>query len=270
VQVTDVNNCSYTDSVNVQLLFTDFKVTAAGGAICKGESVNLKAAGGDSYLWSPAGSLDNAALSSPMATPDTSTLYSVHVTENTCNTDTTMNVRVMVNPIPTVAAEKANDLDCVTHSTQLNATGSPGNAYLWSPVSGLNHPNSPNPVSTTDTTITYVVAATNQFGCVALDSVTVLVTSTGKVSFEVPNAFTPNGDGRNDCLGVKSWGGVELQEFSVFNRWGQRVFSSTKTNPCWDGRFNGEPQPNGGYVYVIKAKTYCGPIKRTGTVILVR
>ena len=270
VQVTDAHNCSYTDSVHVQLLFADFSITTMGGAICKGETINLKAIGGDSYLWSPAGSLNNAAISSPMATPDTSTVYSVHVTENTCNKDTTMKVMVAVNPRPTVAAEKTNDLDCIIHTTRLHATGTAGNSYLWSPVSGLDHPNSPNPVSTTDTTITYLVAATNQFGCVALDSVTVLVTSTGKVSFEVPNAFTPNGDGRNDCLGVKSWGGVELEEFSIFNRWGQRVFSSTKTNPCWDGRFNGEQQPSGGYVYVIRAKTYCGPVKRTGTVILER
>jgi gliding motility-associated-like protein len=270
VKVTDANNCSYTDSVNVQLLFTDFSVSIKGGAVCKGGSVNLKASGGDSYLWSPAGSLDNAALSSPMATPDTSTTYSVYVTENTCNTDTTMKVLVTVNPSPAVTAEKANDLDCITHSTRLSASGSSGNSYVWSPVSGLDHPNSPNPVSTTNATITYVVAATNQFGCIALDSVTVLVNSTGKVSFEVPNAFTPNGDGRNDCFGVKTWGGVELEEFSVFNRWGQRVFSSTKTNPCWDGRFNGELQPSGAYVYVIKAKTYCGPLKRTGTVILVK
>lgn len=172
VQVTDANNCNYIDSVNVQLLFADFRVLTLGGAICKGESVNLKAAGGDSYLWSPDGSLSDAGISSPMATPDTSTLYSVHVTENTCNRDTTMQVLVVVNPSPTVTAEKANDLDCITHSTRLSATGSPGNAYLWSPANGLDNPNTPSPVSTTDTTITYVVAATNQYGCVALDSVT--------------------------------------------------------------------------------------------------
>jgi gliding motility-associated-like protein len=270
VKVTDANNCSTSDSIILQPYITHFKASLVGRAICKGESVFLKASGGDVYIWSPAGSLNNAAQSSPIATPDTSTMYSVYVKENTCNFDTTMKVYVAVNPIPTVTAEKANDLDCVTHSTKLNATGTPGNTYRWSPVSGLDLPNSPSPVSTTDTTITYVVTGVNQFGCIAVDSVTVQVTSTGKVSFEVPNAFTPNSDGHNDCFRVRSWGGAQIEEFSVFNRWGQQVFSSNNATACWDGRYNGEPQPSGAYVYVIKAKTYCGNIKRTGTVMLIR
>jgi gliding motility-associated-like protein len=269
VKVTDAHSCIYTDSVNVQLQTITLAASAEGGTICKGESVLLQATGGDAYLWSPAASLKNATQSVTTATPDTSTLYSVYIKENSCNNDTTINLMVVVKPSPLVTAEKANDLDCVTHSTRLSATGSPGNTYLWSPVSGLDHPNSPNPVSTTDSTITYVVAGTKD-GCTTLDSVTVYVTSTGKVSFEVPNAFTPNGDGRNDCFGVKTWGGAAIEEFAIFNRWGQKVFSSSNANPCWDGRYHGETQPAGGYVYVIKAKTYCGSIKRTGTLILVR
>jgi gliding motility-associated-like protein len=86
----------------------------------------------------------------------------------------------------------------------------------------------------------------------------------------VPNAFTPNGDGRNDCFGVKSWGGATIDEFSVFNRWGERVFTTNNATACWDGRFRGQQMPGGTYVYVVKAKTFCGPIKRTGTLILVR
>ncbi|AEV99351.1 PKD domain containing protein [Niastella koreensis GR20-10] len=270
VKVTDANNCNYTDSVTVQLQTTQFTVSNnKPQAICKGESVVLKATGGNTYLWSPAGSLSNAGLPNPIATPDTSTLYSVYIKENVCNNDTTINVQVVVKPSPIVTAEKSNDLDCVTHTTRLSATGTPGNTYVWSPASGLDHPYSPNPVSSTDTTVTYVVAGTKD-GCTTLDSITVNVTSTGKVSFEIPNAFTPNNDGRNDCFGVKTWGGVVIEEFTIFNRWGQKVFSSNKENACWDGRFNGIPQPGGGYVYVIKAKTYCGPIKRTGTLILVR
>jgi gliding motility-associated-like protein len=128
----------------------------------------------------------------------------------------------------------------------------------------------PDPVSTADTTTTYFVTGTNQYNCSAVDSITVYVTSVGKITFVVPNAFTPNGDGRNDCFGVKSWGGATIEEFAVFNRWGERVFTTNNPTGCWDGRYKGEPQPAGGYVYVIKAKTWCGPIKRTGTLVLIR
>jgi gliding motility-associated-like protein len=96
------------------------------------------------------------------------------------------------------------------------------------------------------------------------------VEAEGKVTFMVPNAFSPNGDGRNDCFGVKTWGGATIEEFSVFNRWGERVFSSKNATACWDGRYKGELQPTGGYVYVIKATTICGVIKRSGTVVLVK
>lgn len=270
VQVTDANNCTHSDTVRVEVLDTRFTLTGLNRPVCQGASVTLHASGGDSWLWSPAGSLNDATIATPVATPDTSTLYTVYARESNCGVDTTMQVRVTVNPGPVVQASKANDVNCVVHTAQLQASGTPGTSYLWAPVTGLDHPNLPNPVSGPETTTTYFVTGTNQHGCSAVDSVTVYVEAEGKVTFMVPNAFSPNGDGRNDCFGVKTWGGAIIEEFSVFNRWGERVFSSKNATACWDGRFKGELQPAGGYVYVIKAKTVCGHIKRSGTLVLVR
>lgn len=269
VQVTDAYNCSYSDSVNVQV--RTFKFAAGMNAvICQGSSITLQAIGGDRYLWSPAGSLSDATQATPTAMPDTTTQYHVTISESNCGTDTTFNVRITVNPTPFVKAGKVNDIDCLVHSAKLQASGTAGIAYLWAPVGGLDYPTLPDPVSIADTTTTYFVTGTNQHGCSAIDSVTVYVTATGKVSFEVPNAFTPNGDGLNDCLGVKSWGGAAIEEFSIFSRWGERVFTTNKPGVCWDGRYRGEALPAGGYTYIIKAKTYCGSIKRSGVVMLLR
>jgi gliding motility-associated-like protein len=269
VQVTDGFKCSYTDSVNVQV--RTFKFAAGlNSVICQGASIGLQAIGGDRYQWSPAGSLDNGNIATPIATPDTTTFYHVTIGESNCGTDTTFNVRIIVKPTPVVKAEKVNDIDCLTHSTKLNVTGSTGSSYLWTPTKWLDYPTLPDPVSSTDTTTTYFVTGTNKHGCSALDSVTVYVTTTKKVSFEVPNAFTPNGDGINDCLGLQRWGGANIEEFSIFNRWGERVFTTNKPVTCWDGRFRGEAQPAGGYTYIIKAKTFCGTIKRSGVVMLIR
>jgi hypothetical protein len=189
-----------------------------GKTVCQGSSTILRAMGGDRYQWSPAGSLSDASIAPPVATPDTTTYYRVHIGESNCGTDTTISVRVKVNPTPMVKAEKINDIDCLVHSAKLKASGSSGSSYLWAPARGLDYPTLPEPLCSTDSTITYFVTGTNQYGCSALDSVTVFVTATNKISFEVPNAFTPNGDGLNDCLGLKSWGGVTVEEFSIFSR----------------------------------------------------
>ncbi len=61
-------------------------------------------------MWTSAALLSDATIASPLATPDTSTTYTVYAKENTCGYDTTMQVRVSVNPIPTVDAAKANDI----------------------------------------------------------------------------------------------------------------------------------------------------------------
>ena len=99
----------------------------------------------------------------------------------------------------------------------------------------------------------------------------VKVTAIGKNLFVVPVAFSPNGDGHNDCFGIRRKGDVTIEEFSIYDRWGMGVFTTTR-NPseCWDGNFRGRPQETGTYVYVIKARSFCGEITRTGVVILVR
>jgi gliding motility-associated-like protein len=91
-----------------------------------------------------------------------------------------------------------------------------------------------------------------------------------KDGYLVPNAFTPNGDGRNDCFGVSTWGAVTDFEFSIFSRWGERVFYTKDPRQCWDGRFKGEDQSSNVFVYQIRAKGICGDIYRKGTVVLIR
>jgi gliding motility-associated-like protein len=68
----------------------------------------------------------------------------------------------------------------------------------------------------------------------------------------VPNAFTPNGDLQNDVFLPKAAGLVKLEEFSVFNRWGEKVFSSSDILQGWDGKYKNIPQEIGTYIYYIK------------------
>jgi len=98
----------------------------------------------------------------------------------------------------------------------------------------------------------------------------VKVDQSGVPRFVVPNAFTPNGDGRNDCFGIQRWGKTEIEQFSIYNRWGQLVFQTKDPGRCWDGYFAGKLQNSGVYIYIIKARTVCGEVTRKGTLTLIR
>ncbi|RYD56813.1 MAG: T9SS type B sorting domain-containing protein [Sphingobacteriales bacterium] len=89
----------------------------------------------------------------------------------------------------------------------------------------------------------------------------------------VPNAFTPNGDGRNDVFRVMSKGDMKLIVFKVFNRFGQMVFETTDMNKGWDGVLNGTQQDLGTYFYYLKATCGLGAereLEMKGDVILIR
>lgn len=86
----------------------------------------------------------------------------------------------------------------------------------------------------------------------------------------VPNAFSPNGDGKNDLLFVR---GTQIRslQFILFNQWGEKVFETTQQNAGWDGRVNGKAQPVGVYVYALKAILADGTvIQKKGSVTLIR
>ena len=151
----------------------------------------------------------------------------------------------------------------------LNATG--GIRYLWTPSAGLNDSTIANPTGKPTGTTTYLVKGFGLNGCAGYDSVTVMVNKMGDLLFNIPNAFTPNHDGHNDCFGAGRYTAlISSMEIAIFNRWGTRIFYSTSPNACWDGTYNGKPQDTGGYPYIIKAKTLCGEIIKKGIVMLVR
>lgn len=268
VEITDSHSCISHDSVQVSIRPYPIFTASGNQAICHGTSTTLRASGGDQYQWTPAHLLSDASSPEPVATPDVTTTFSVYIRETTCGFDTTINRRIIVNPVPELTVEKANDINCNTPTAQLNASGAL--QYAWSPATNLDNPNKANPVTKTDTTTQYAVTGTNQYGCSSTAFLKVMASKEGIPRFVVPNAFTPNGDRNNDCFGIQRWGNAKVEEFIVYNRWGQQVFKTTDPSRCWDGTFNGKPQDTGGYIYVIKAKTLCGEVVRKGMVMLIR
>ncbi|MBE7173528.1 MAG: gliding motility-associated C-terminal domain-containing protein [Williamsia sp.] len=261
--------CTDTSSVFIAVRPKTVFNAASSYKVCKGEPVTFSVQHADEAVWSPATYLSSATAIDPVCKPASSIQYTARVQEHVCHTDSTIVVSVTVNELPVITASKSNDIDCSHFSTRLNATGA--SAYRWSPATGLNDTTLRNPTATIGTSTTYTVKGTDTAGCTASATVEVGVSRTGAAVYALPNAFTPNGDGRNDCFGITQWQGLTKVEFSIFNRYGQRIYYSTSPSACWDGRYRGEVQDAGGYVYMIKAVSACATnIFKKGTVLLVK
>jgi gliding motility-associated-like protein len=268
VLVTDANNCTNEDSVKVSIRPKPSFTISTNKTICEGSTVTLNASGGDLYAWSPASLVDDPSSASPVASPGVTTLFTVHASERVCNYDSTLTVNVTVNETPELQVSKSNDIDCVNAFANLLASGA--STYSWSPATGLDNPAKNDPIARVNTSTTYTVTGTNQFGCSSSDTITVKVSNAGNPIFEVPNAFTPNNDRVNDCFGLRKWARVTELEFNIYNRWGQKVFSTNDPSRCWDGTLNGKPQDSGGFVYTIRARSACGEVNKKGVVLLIR
>lgn len=108
-------------------------------------------------------------------------------------------------------------------------------------------------VSPTETT-SYSVTVTDENGCTATDEVTVTVRTAqcDETDVYIPTGFTPNNDGNNDILYVRS-NFIDEMEIIIYNRWGQEVFRSKDQSIGWDGTFNGEQLPPDAYAFYLRA-----------------
>ncbi len=269
VAITDINTCEYLDSTDVAIRPPAVFSIGSPQQVCFKDSMQLTASGGDVYIWQPAQGLNNNGIANPMASPAATTDYTVTITESVCNASETLSTRLTVMPSPAVTASRSNDIDCSNDRSQLNATGA--DQYTWTPATTLSNQNIRNPVATPIATTEYIVKGTTLAGCKGFDTVVVKVDNVNKGGYEMPNAFTPNNDGKNDCYGIKYWGIINELEFSIYNRWGERIFFTKNAGQCWDGTYKGVEQDGGVFVYIIKAKTSCeAEVFRKGTFVLVR
>jgi gliding motility-associated-like protein len=176
---------------------------------------------------------------------------------------------VQFEKFPRVVATKSNDVNCNRGLSTLSATG--GRFFRWTDQRGVLVGTEPKVTVKPTTTTVYTVESWNVAGCGTRVSLTVLVDTSGsRDAYPVPTAFTPNGDGLNDCFHVRFWGTVSQFRMDVFNRWGELVFSTTDIQKCWDGTSRGKTQPTGNFPFLISGTGLCGDIRRMGIVTLVR
>jgi gliding motility-associated-like protein len=265
--ITDDKSCTNTDSVNIEIWADPIFSINMPVIICLNESIQLNASGGKSYLWQPNESLNSINIPNPNASPKNTTTYSVLISDN-CDNTATLSTTIKVLSVPNIQITKSNDIDCSNDESQLNAIGA--QRFLWNnDITSLSNRAIANPIAFPQKTTVYYVTGYTAEGCSSQDSITVKVSATGLQSIYIPSAFTPNNDGKNDCFRIKNWVGTREFKLEIFNRWGEKVYSSADITSCWDGTFKGIMQPTGVYVYIVKAKALCGDVNKKGLITLI-
>jgi gliding motility-associated-like protein len=115
----------------------------------------------------------------------------------------------------------------------------------------------------------YSVKVTNENGCSDSDTITVFSCCEIK---DMPTAFTPNGDLKNDLYIVRTQGiQFEKVTLSIYNRWGEKVFETNDLKEGWNGVYKSEPAPAGVYGYLLEAECVGGEsITKKGNLTLIR
>jgi gliding motility-associated-like protein len=268
--------CTVSESVPVKVYSIIPLVVAKDTSVCAGASVQLNATVTDTffhgvtYTWEASTNLSNTNIFDPIATigsePET-----FHVTANSGSCPTaTASVTIGVNPAANVKLP-ANIV--TTPYTQVSISPVSGDlvSYHWSAKNDLSCTDcNATTLVPTESQVVYV-SGENQYGCATIDSMLISILNCDPASIFVPNTFTPNGDGTNDKLYVRSRTLSHLDYFQLFNRWGAIVFETTNVSDGWDGYINGKLAEVGTYVYQVKGKCESGyDVETSGTVTLIR
>ncbi|MEN9522879.1 MAG: hypothetical protein RL065_1256, partial [Bacteroidota bacterium] len=259
------NNCTsnlLSDSITV--LPQPFVHIYQDTTICVGNSVTLNATGANTYVWDN-GLGTNASI---MVSPITTTTYHVVGSNGSCTASDDATVVVANYP---VAYAGRDTMIPVNGNIELGTTSTVGYAYSWSPSATLNNASLSNPIAQPLDSTMYIVAVSNASGCIALDSVIILVGRCYNPA--IANTFTPNDDGENDNFRILNTHKLKsVEKFEIFNRWGEKIFSSNDIhNTTWDGTYHGVMQEIGTYVYIIQATCLNDEkISLKGTIELIR
>jgi gliding motility-associated-like protein len=267
--------CSKYDSVLVS--FTSSALSLSGDTLlCLGDQstitvTNANPAINFTYSWEPSSIILQNNQTSVVINP-TGSQYLVVTgsASNGCIIEDS--ILVQVSPLGGINVTATASEYTVTSGTTVTLTGSPsGFTTTWTPIDAVQNPSALQTTALIEENTLFTFTASDGI-CSKSDTVLIKVMTflCDKSYVYVPNAFSPNGDGENDVLFVRSALLKEL-EFRVFNRWGEMVFESNSTQIGWDGTFRNKPLTPDVYDYYLKAVCVEGEEKiLKGNVTLLR
>jgi gliding motility-associated-like protein len=225
--------------------------TVSESEICVGKSVQVKSsvsAGYSAIIWDFGDNEGIAGIENTQHAYDIDGNFTVKLTVKypVCP-DAVATNSVLVHPMPVVKVGPDTSI-CPNGDPVIvqNIVNDPNVAYTWNNGSS-------GPAISVQTPGIYWLRGVNNGGCAASDSLEVFK----GCYLDIPNAFSPNGDGINDYFLPRQLLSKNLTKFhmQVFDRWGQIIFETRRTDGRgWDGTFNDKAQPQGVYVYLIEAE----------------
>lgn len=270
--------CNSPDSLEYQLrvastLVAQFE-TPSSGCAPYNAYFNNTSLGGQNFLWDFGdGSTSTEAYPTHLyANPGTYTVKLTATDNLTCNTvdDTSMTISVREGPVSSFIFSPTTPKENTPYEFTNSSTGAvnykwefgDGDSLITTSMLPVSH------VYNTAGTYNACLIAFNQYGCsdTSCQQVTAIVSPLA----DVPNAFTPNGDGTNDIAYVQGYG-VNKITWRIFNRWGQLIFTSLNLNTGWNGRFKGALQPQDVYAYTLNIEFTDGTkYSKKGDITLLR
>ena len=206
------------------------------------------------YLWSP-----DSIVVGPNNLPEVSvnptvSQYVFIEVDNQGDCQQTDSIWIDVHNLPQNIIEAFANPDTIPVGGKTNLYSKPaGYQYTWSPADLVNNPNLQNPTTTELSGNTIFTVSVGDGVCFKSQDVQIIVYEfiCGRPGVYVPNAFSPDGNGSNDVLYVRSKVAGEVL-FRVFNRWGQMMFETTDPNVGWDGKYKGKLMDPDTYDYYLK------------------
>lgn len=273
ILVTDDNGCPFDDTLSLDVFDPQYTINMPK-VYCQDveAQVEISFTGSSvddyNYSWTPVSAIVSGANThNPIIdVTNASTLFVIieHKTNGCLLRDT-------VNVVPftfTISAQASPDtvVDLNEEVTLSVVNPQNGWTYLWS-----NGVTSQSQTVIAEENTTYTVTVTDANGCTAETQVSIRVNPPDcEEDVYIPTAFSPNQDGNNDVLFVRS-NYIEEMELIIFNRWGQEVFTSTSVNNGWDGTFKGKELSPDAFAYYLRAKCVDGnTITRKGNISLLR
>jgi gliding motility-associated-like protein len=286
--VRDLNGCL--DTTTQQVLtdsLTQLTLTPGDTTICLGTSVNYYLSGiFTNAAWVPDIWVSNPDSSVATIQPLATIQYFVTAANGVCPGVTDSFIANVIQPVPvqigSTLQEAASGRDL--YDLVANIAGVPRevtvDSIIWTPDSTLSCRNCTSTLATPFEKTTYTVEvyySENGITCSNTAQITVDVNGCGKSYIFVPNTFTPNGDGRNDVLMIRTPAATKIISFRIFDRWGRIVFEisngiANQPQFGWNGNdMEGKKLNSGVYVYTYEIECFDGNvINGQGNVSLIR
>ncbi len=209
-------------------------ISSEEDAVCEGGSLVLQALPeADTYLWSNGATTQSSEISS-------GGIYSVTVSTAGCNNIAEIEIESTL--LPSVSLGEDTTI-CDGESLVLNAFSNVAESYNWSTAENTSE-------ITVSSEGLYSVAVSNICGTIT-DEIQVNIEGCA-CRLMLPDAFTPDGDGKNDVFKASYDCSISNYLIRIYNRWGQLVFETNNPDSGWDGFFENSEQPIGTYVYYVE------------------